>query len=158
VAGSESTVLGDGVVEFLRGGVAIVVATRDALLRPEIARGWGLEVSPDGSAVTLCVGLASGSPTRANLDLNGAVAITCSQPSTYRTVQLKGTVVELAEPDDARLERVREHLAAFVEEVWRVGVHREGAESLLEPDLVQATVAVRDVFDQTPGANAGARL
>jgi hypothetical protein len=151
-------VLSEEVAAFLRGGVAIVVATRDALLRPEIARGWGLEVGPDGSTVTLCVGLAPGSPTRANLEQNGAVAITCSQPSTYRTVQLKGTAVELGEPDEQRLAGVGRHLAAFVEEVWRVGVSREGAERLLEPDLVQATVAVRDVFDQTPGANAGARL
>ena len=158
VSAADSTVLSEEIAAFVGSGLAVVVATRDALLRPEIARGWGLEVASDRSAVTLCVSVAPGSPTRANLEQNGSVAITCSRPSTYRTVQLKGNAIELREPDEERLVRVREHLAAFVEEVWRVGVQREGAQSLLERDLVEATIALREVFDQTPGANAGARL
>ena len=49
------------VVEFVHGGVAAGVATRDDDLRPEFARGWGPEVSPDGRSLTLCVSAQEGS-------------------------------------------------------------------------------------------------
>jgi hypothetical protein len=42
----------------VRSGLAIAIATRDALLQPEIARGWGLEVAADRDAVTVCVSVA----------------------------------------------------------------------------------------------------
>jgi hypothetical protein len=73
-------------------------------------------------------------------------------------VQLKGTAVELREPDEQRLLRVREHLAQFVEEVWNVGVHPDAARTMLERNLLDVRIAVREVYDQTPGANAGTRL
>src|SRR5262245_61816458 len=47
VTGLSSNVLSEELAGFLGSGLAIVVATRDALLQPEIARGWGLEVSLD---------------------------------------------------------------------------------------------------------------
>ena len=152
------TALPDDVIAFLRGGLAIVVATRDDELQPEIARGWGPEVAPGGTSVTLCVSVAPGSRTRANLQGNGAIAVTCSRPSTYRTVQLKGRAVDVREPGEEQLARARQHLAAFVEEVQQVGLRPDDARGFMEPELVAVTVEVRELFDQTPGQNAGARL
>ena len=60
-------VLDPDVVEFIHGGVAVGVATRDDDLRPEFARGWGPEVSADGRSLRLCVSAPEGSRMRANL-------------------------------------------------------------------------------------------
>jgi hypothetical protein len=158
VTSSQARILAADVAAFLVGGVAIVVATRDEELRPEIARGWGPEVAGDGTGVTLCVGVAPGSRTRANLEGNGAIAATFSQPSTYRTVQLKGSALELREPPREQLARVQEHLEAFVDEVRQVGLDPERGRALLEPELLSVTFDVRELYDQTPGPNAGARL
>lgn len=153
-----STVLRDELVALLQGGVAVIVATRDGELRPEIARGWGIEVARTAERATVCVGEPPGSRTRANLAETGAIAVTCSRPSTYRTVQLKGTALELRPPDERQLAAVRRHLEAFVEEVGKVGVRPEGARMFLGKELLSVTFEVREVYDQTPGANAGARL
>ena len=48
-------VLDPAVVEFIHGGVAVGVATRDDDLPPEFARGWGPEVSADGRSLRGCV-------------------------------------------------------------------------------------------------------
>src|SRR5262245_40998315 len=56
------------VVEFIHGGVAVGVATRDDDLRPEFARGWGPQVSADGRSLTLCVAAPEGSQMRTNLE------------------------------------------------------------------------------------------
>jgi hypothetical protein len=150
--------LSDELVSFLESGVAIVVATRDDDLQPEIARGWGLEVDTTAGTATLCLDAPPGSRTRTNLAGNGALAVTCSRPSTYRTVQLKGSALELREPTGEQLTAARRHLEAFVEEVGKVGVEPEGARTFLGDELVSVTFDVRELYDQTPGPRAGERL
>src|SRR5215471_10843945 len=98
-------VLDPAVIEFIHGGVAVGVATRDEELRPEFARGWGPGVSPDGRSVTLCVSAPEGSRMRANLEGNGAVAVGFCPPTVARAVQLKGVALVVGEPQPDDLER-----------------------------------------------------
>jgi hypothetical protein len=143
---------------FLREGVAVIVATCDERLRPEIARGWGPALAPDGAALTVCVGAAADSPMRANLERGGTAAATFSLPTTYRTVQVKGPVLEVCEPSDADLERTDEHLAAFAEQVARIGIPMSRAPRLRESALLAVRMEIRERYDQTPGPRAGAAL
>ena len=87
--------LDPAVVEFIHGGVAVGVATRDDDLRPEFARGWGPEVSADGRSLRLCVAAPEGSRMRANLERNGAVAVGFSPPTIARAVQVKGVATRV---------------------------------------------------------------
>jgi Pyridoxamine 5'-phosphate oxidase len=130
------------VAAFLREGVAVVVATRDAELRPEITRGWAPVLSADGCSLRLCVSAEPGSRTIANLEQNGDLAATFSLPSTYRSVQIKGAMRELREPTPDELALVRAHLGA----------------RFAEPPFITVTIGIRALFDQTPGARAGSEL
>jgi hypothetical protein len=150
--------LGADLVELVQSGVAIVVATRDDELRPEIARAWGPEVSADGSTMRLCVTARPGSKTLSNLEGNGAIAATFSLPSSYRTVQIKGAVLELSAVTAAELERVREHVGSFADEAEQVGIARGMAHRLARAELVAVRFAVGELYDQTPGPKAGSRL
>jgi hypothetical protein len=144
------------VAAFLARGVAIVAATRDADLQPEITRAWGPAVVQDGAAVTLCLGDRPGARTRANLEHNAAIAATFSLPTTYRGVQLKGTVTALGEPTEADLGRMREHVAAFAAEVVQLGIPPDRALGFLDDRFLAVTFTVAEVYDQTPGPLAGA--
>jgi hypothetical protein len=148
----------DEVTQFLTAGVAAIVATRDDQLRPQIVRAWGVSVSTERTELTLCVEAPDGSPTRANLEGNGSVAATFSQPTTYRTVQIKGEAVALAEPTAEQLAAVEEHLEAFGREVEQVGMPADAGRRLIDRRLVAVSLAVRELYDQTPGPNAGAPL
>jgi hypothetical protein len=143
---------------FVERGVAIVVATRDEERRPQVSRGWGPAVSGDGAETALCVAAAPGSATLANLEANGAIAATFSHPSSYRTVQMKGEVVELCAPGAELLARVEEHFAAFAGELEQFGIPRDAARVFLDADLVAVSFAVRELYDQTPGPGAGGPL
>ena len=127
-------------------------------MRPEVSRAWGPVLSGDGSTVTLCVAAAPGSATLANLQDNGAIAVTFSLPTSYRTVQVKGAVVDRCAPAAEHLARVEEHFSAFVDEVEQVGIPRDGARRFLDSELVAVSFSVRELYDQTPGPNAGGRL
>jgi hypothetical protein len=139
-------------------GVAAVAASRDARLRPQVVRAWGLKVGPDGASATICVGAARDSQTLANLQDNGAISVTMVVPSTYRMIQMKGHVTAVAEPSAEQLARVDAHAAAFAEEVRPMGLSAEQARRFLGSDLVAVTFSVHEVYDQTPGPGAGARL
>ena len=79
--------------------MAVVVATRDAEMRPEIARGWAPVLSADGCGLQLCLSAEPGSKTIANLEQNGDLRCDVRLPSTYRSVQIKGTLRELRRAD-----------------------------------------------------------
>jgi hypothetical protein len=143
--------------EFLSGGVAIMVATRGADLLPEITRGWGPAIADDGLAVRLSLIAPPESRTRANLEANGSIAVNCTLPSSYRSVQVKGSATELLEPDEASLARAREHAAAFAEDTGRVGAPAPSHLYVQAIDLV-VSFSVEELYDQTPGPAAGSRL
>jgi hypothetical protein len=143
---------------LLGEGVAVVVATADEHLRPQITRGWGPQLDADGETVTLCVGAPPGSPMRANLDRGGVIAATFSLPTTYRTVQLKGPVLSVGEPGPEQLARVEEHIAAFGDQAAAVRLPSGVAPRLREHTLVAVDMAIRERYDQTPGPKAGSRL
>jgi len=152
-------VLDPAVVEFIHGGVAVGVATRDDDLRPEFARAWGPEVSADGRSLTLCVVAPEGSQMRANLERNGALAVGFSPPTIARAVQVKGVASQVGEPEAGDLERVERHVRLFVAEAERIGAPPELSRRMfVGTGLVAVGFSIDEVFDQTPGPTAGRRL
>jgi len=143
---------------FFEGGVAIVVATRDAEMRPQISRAWGTRVADDGSALTICVTAGEGSRTVDNMRANGAIALTFSSPTTYRTVQAKGVVTDLREPSERDVARRDEHLEDLSDQGEQVGIERRLTRRLARGEAIAVTVAVRELYEQTPGPGAGTRL
>ena len=152
-------VLDPAVVEFIQGGVAVGVATRDDDLRPEFGRGWGPEVSAGGRSLRLCVAAPEGSRMRANLDRNGALAVGFSPPTIARAVQVKGVAGAVDEPGADDLKRVERHLGLFVAEAERIGAPAELSRRMfVGTGLVAVQFSIDEVFDQTPGPTAGRRL
>lgn len=141
---------------MVAGGVAIFVVTVSADGRPAITRGWGPSYDHDSSTMTLAITAPAGSPTLANLESGGAIAMTISEPLTYRTVQVKGIVEHVGAPSAADRARAQRHVERFGAEVAQLGV--EGAERLFLGDLRVAGFRVAEMFVQTPGPDAGRRL
>jgi hypothetical protein len=142
---------------FLEGGVSILVATRDARLRPTATRATGLGVT--GSA-ELWILLPHATAARALADLrqNGEVAISCSSPLDFRTVQLKGRCVEIGEPDAEDRARSAAWPAAFAAAIARFGMTRQQARNLWMAGGARVRVAVEAAYRQTPGPGAGGPL
>jgi hypothetical protein len=152
-------VLDSDLRDFVHSGVAVAVATRDGELRPALTRAWGPELSADRRTLTLCVIAPPGSRTHANLDEKAAVAVGFSLPTIARAAQVKGAVVAVGEPGPAELERAERHLSLFHAQVEQLGPLARRARRLYTPaDFVSITIAVDEVFDQTPGPVAGRRL
>jgi len=143
---------------FMQSGVSVIVATRDASLDPEVVRAGGCRLSRDRRRVTLLVDPARAERLLADMAANGMVAVVFSQPSTHRTIQLKGSdavTTTAGRRDRALLATQR---TAWIEDLLRIGYSRDFAEALWGP-LPQALVAIvftpSAAFQQTPGPAAG---
>jgi hypothetical protein len=149
---------------FLESGVSVLVGTRDRDLVPEITRAWGLLVSKDGKKISLCVPHATSRKTFDNLAGNGQMTVCCSLPTTYKTVQLKGRCMETADPNRADLAAVERHREAFGRLNERIGFPREHSETFwrreleASPAMVKLRFVPEQIFDQTPGPDAGSPL
>ncbi len=154
-------VLDEDHAAFIQGGVSVVVATRNADLVPDAARGCGCRVSRDRRSVTVLVESQRIGSVIADIAANGMIAVVFSKPSTHRTIQLKGTdarVTRVLPRDRALVER---HLAAWVDELTAIGYRPEFARAL-HGDVPDAMVALvftpTAAFQQTPGPGAGEKL
>ena len=93
-----------------------------------------------------------------NLASSSSAAAMLARLASHTTVQLKGTVVEVATPTQDRLDAVDDHVEAFVAETAAVGVPESIARALVAPDLLTLTIEVSERFDETPGSRAGTPL
>lgn len=141
----------------MSSGAAVVVATAGSDARPAITRGWAPTYDAASCLMTLAVTAAAGSPTLINLESNGLIAVTVSEPLTYRTAQLKGEVEEIGQPSEQDRIQVYQHLGRFVEDVAQLGI-THGADGLFLGDLRVVSFVVEEMYEQTPGENAGRAL
>ena len=143
--------------EMMRSGVAVVVATTATDGHPAITRGWGPSYDEGSAVFRLAVAAPEGSDTLANLRSTGVIAVTVSEPLTYRTAQFKGSVGAIDVPSEADRAAALEHLGRFVADVVQLGIE-DGVDRMFVGDLCMVSFATDELYDQTPGPDAGKRL
>ena len=93
-----------------------------------------------------------------SLAVNPEVAVVVSEPVSHETFQIKGTsrVVRLGAAEEKEIVRQKiESLAAVLEQL---GMPRRVTSRINLWPAFAIEVAVRDVFDQTPGPKAGRQI
>lgn len=148
----------DELAAFLESGLAMVVGTRDAALRPDGAAALAVRVHPDRAHLTLFVSDASAARLSRSLAESPRIAVVLDLPSTHRACQVKGTVVSVrpaTEAERPEMDRQRDALNLDLESIgvpsamfaqWRVW------------PAVALEIRVQELYEQTPGPGAGDRL
>jgi len=142
---------------FIQGGVSVIVATRNAEQVADVVRGCGCRVSRDRRRVTVLVEPSRAGTLLDDIAANGMIAVVFSQPSTHRTIQLKGSdarVVKVTAADRAIAAR---HLRDWSEDLCRIGYTPEFANAVrgAAPRLAAIAFTPSAAFQQTPGPGAG---
>jgi hypothetical protein len=147
--------------EFIQGGVSITAGSVNAEHLPSMARVIGCAVSADGQRLRLLFCPVRAQRLIADIAASGRVAVAFSQPSSNRTLQLKGrdARVEAASADD---EALRERYArAFVADLAKLHFPEALVRALLQvlaPAPVAVVFSIAAAYSQTPGPGAGAAL
>lgn len=147
--------------EFLQRGVGIGAAACNRELLPTLARATGCRVSPDRRRVTIFVSATQAAPVLGCVRENGAVAVVFSEPSTHRTVQLKGTDAEVGGLLEGDLQLIDAYRSAFVRELAPLGYDEVKIRTLItypSADIVSLSFTPSEAYSQTPGPRAGEPL
>ncbi|RJF96108.1 hypothetical protein [Noviherbaspirillum saxi] len=150
-----------GHADFLQCGISICIGACDRDLTPTLARGTGCRVAPDRRTVTVFLSATQGALVLRAVRDNGVISVVFSQPSTHKTVQLKGrdTAVAGLQPGDADI--IGRYRDAFARELEPLGFGEVLIQTLLAcppADLVGLTFTPCEAYSQTPGPKAGEPL
>jgi hypothetical protein len=151
-------VLPADLADFLESGVSILVGTRDMGLRPATARAMGASVGRELRTHTMYLPEATSERTLANLRDNGQIAMTFSRAIDHRSIQIKGkcTLIRAGTAEDRAVqERYR---ALLIESLALIGLPRAELERATYWPSVAVEVDVGELYEQTPGPQAGSPL
>lgn len=143
---------------FLRGPVAINVASRSARLVPSLARAYGCRVSEDRHLVWVFLAVARAQALLRDLEEGAPVAVIFSRPKSHVSLQLKGdsAVIRPVEAGDRAI--MRAYGAAFMAEIVALGYTDAFAQALMaavEEEAVGMGFRATTMYEQTPGPRAG---
>jgi len=148
------------IIQFLDRANVGHAGTRDRNLVPHGHSVCGWTVAVDGRTLTVLLPAGASGHLVESFEDNGQIAVTIEEYPEHETYQFKGRYVRHrpAVPADAEItERIRERFVRGV-----LPIAGEGAEPVLrafvQPPALAFEVEVREIFVQTPGPGAGARL
>jgi hypothetical protein len=146
---------------FIRCGVMVSVASRDASHVASLSRALGCRVAPDRRRMTAFLPASQCETLLRDLRETGTIAVVFTQPSTHRTIQLKGTDATLGPLEPGGTALIDANIDALVKDVAPLGYSEIFVRTLLAyeaEDLVEVTFTPTSAFAQTPGPLAGKRL
>jgi hypothetical protein len=143
-------------VVFLQSGCSTLVGTVGPDGDPHAGRAWGLDVlDADAGRVRVLID-ADDEPTVRHLSGHGLVALTEANVPTLRSLQLQGRSLGVEPATDADGRRARRFCDDFFGDVEQTDGTERGLLERLVPDRYSAClVQIEEVFDQTPGPDAG---
>lgn len=148
------------VATFLRSGTTCIVACSSDTGVPDA--GMALACWPGGDdalEIALDAAEAASLLERLRQD-NVRVAVVACRPTDLVTLQFKGSGVSFPPVDAEMLAALGTALAATKAAFGRIGLPGAYVDTLLQPcaeRLVRLRLCVDEVFNQTPGPNAGQR-
>jgi hypothetical protein len=160
-ASAATALIGAEQAAFICGGVGVSAATCRPGALPNMARATGCRVSADRRVVTLLVAATPGAAALDDVRRTGAIAVVFTQPSTHRTLQLKGNDARIVPLERGDLDLVERYVRAFAADVAPFGFSAAYMRALLAcptDDLVAVQFTIAAAFSQTPGPRAGEPL
>ncbi len=149
---------GSQLAAITASGGGLVVGTVSADGEPRAVRAWSAVLRSEADARLRVVMSADDTVSVENL-ANGRVAVTIADVRTFHSLQLKGPVVSTEEATPEDLEEMRIQSDTFLTAVHETdGNPLEGLRRMLPHEVVVFEMLVEDVYDQTPGPEAGVAL
>jgi len=150
------SVLTSAAVSLLERGTSIIVATTDSDGRPFACRAWAVDVVDEGIRVLMP---SDETIAFANLTETRRYALNACDVRTLESVQVKGVLVRIEEESAADRRRAGRHVDEFAHEIHDTDGFDEGViKRMVHSEYVPVVLTVEELWDQTPGPNAGSAI
>lgn len=145
-------------IGFMESGVSIRAASHDTQNRPVLGHGGGCRVAGDGTRVTIFLSRVKYPLLLDAVRRSGVIAVSFIEPSTNKSIQVKGEAAELIEPENGDAERIAAYQDLFAADLERINVRAALGRAVLAiapGDLAAIAFTPTIAFIQTPGPKAG---
>jgi hypothetical protein len=154
-------VLTSDLVNFCQSGQSIVVASCEADGSPVGGKAFAFRIDSRTQTARLTVPRAANAPLLNAIEQGKGIAVTFSQPTTHKSIQLKAPSARIVsvKPEDKR--DAADQRAGFARELLAVGYPEAYVQMFCahDPrDLAVLTFTPTEAFLQTPGPNAGSAI
>ncbi|CAO3430935.1 hypothetical protein [Azospirillum endophyticum] len=159
--GRRETGLDAAVLNFLDRSLSVNVATSDRAGRPLVARAVAARTEDGGERLSVLIDGRANAALVAAVAETGRLAVVFSEPSTHRSLQIKGEGAAVAVPTAEEAALAGLYIDGFVAELTGIGFTESFLRAVMafDPaDLVTLHLRPSAVFDQTPGPRAGERI
>jgi len=143
---------------FLEEGIGVHLGTRTADLEPNGVRAVAARVEDSGRQLVVYVPAVFADRVLPDLQSNGQVAVLFGRPVDERSVQVKGTFVDVRDGHDGERAMVLAQWDAYMENLGAIGIPRAVYGQCPRWPVVAIRLKVTALFEQTPGPSAGAPL
>jgi hypothetical protein len=145
-------------MSILAAGTSLIVGTVGPDGEPRATRAFALVVV-DATADVIRLVVSADDPLLLVHLETGVIAITAADVRTLRSVQLKGRIVGVEATSEEDRSVMADHSGRFFQAVHETDGHDLSAiRQLLPLQTLSVEVAVDEVYDQTPGPEAGRRV
>lgn len=148
----------DSAQHCLKPGRSILIGTVDPSGVPSCCRGIAITSADNLETLTVYVPVATSQDIIRNIALTSRIAVAASNPPDNCSTQIKGTTIETRLAHDGERELVRRRFDDFADVLDRIGVPRRLTQSVSHWPAFAITLRVEQMFEQTPGPQAGRRI
>jgi len=139
-------------------GLSIIVGAVDAHGQPSTCRAIAIDSPDDLETLKVFLPVATSHETIKNVATTKRLAVVATYPFDNSATQLKGQAIEARLATEQEGVFVRDRLEAFIGSLRGFGVPGRLAGSLAHWPAFAITIRVEQIFEQTPGPNAGRRI
>lgn len=146
----------------MQSGLSLIAASRNAANRPSSAVALACRVVDNGQLLRIVVRPSQCPEFLYDIRENAAIAFACSQVDSHRSLQIKSRNAKITAIDSGDIGEVVAQTSAFIETVVSFD---HLPEAMLRAythfelhDLAAISFSPDEIFTQTPGPGAGARL
>lgn len=146
------------VISIIGAGTSLIVGTVGDDGEPRATRAFALSIDDPATRLARIVMSADDPVAVAHL-ASGSIALTAADVRTLRSMQLKGRIT-LVEPASAHdVEVLVEHSERFFTAVHETDGHPTAlVRRMLPIEMIAVEFEVDEIFDQSPGPDAGRRI
>jgi hypothetical protein len=125
---------------------------------PVGCRAVALTASPDLSKATLYVPMATSRELLAGVAATKRIAVVATYPPDHGTVQLKGLAGGVRLAEEGERELIRDRIDGFAEVLHRLGYPLRIVRAVNHWPAFAIDMTIDELYEQTPGPNAGMPL
>jgi hypothetical protein len=156
-----SYTLDNDTAAFITHHVSMIVASASRDNAPSLSRAYGCAVAADRRSLTVMLFSAHCQTLLADLRDTGQLAVVASNPSSHKTIQLKGKLLSIAPLRAADRIVMQQFVTSFGEDIKLLGYNDDFIRAIT-PDITADGVRIdfnpTASFIATPGPQAGKTL